>query len=38
MDCHDSNQVKIRVESVKGLPMKDIEATWYLPVTDLAHH
>jgi hypothetical protein len=31
MDCHDSNQVKIRVESFKGVPMKDIEGTWSLP-------
>ena len=31
MDCHDSQHVRIRVESVKGVPMKEIDATWYLP-------
>ena len=31
MDCHDSQHVKIRVESVKGVPMKEIDATWSLP-------
>jgi transketolase N-terminal domain/subunit len=31
MDCHDSNQVIIHVDSFKGVPMIDMKAIWKLP-------